>query len=95
MPQTGPHGKLAGVAVGADEGAADRPDRGHGIQAQVAGGSGVDLLDGRPSAADPHDRHHPPQRLGHVQRLLGRVQVTTGIWSLGSLMGIACSGSSR
>ena len=49
--------KLARVAIGADERAVGRAHRGHGIEAEIAGGPRVDLLDrsacGRRSARWP------------------------------------------
>ena len=69
-----PAGKLAGLAVGAGERAVDSTNRGNRIQTEIAGGSRVDLFEGRPAPADPHDRHDPAQGLGHLQRLLGRVE---------------------
>ncbi len=80
-----PARKLARPTIGADERAAARAHRGDRIQADVTGGSRLDLIQGRPAAADTHDRHDPPQRLGHLQRLLGRVESDDGNLVFGQL----------
>ena len=85
MPADRPARELAGVAVGAGERAVRRAGHGRRVESQVAGRAGVHLLAGRPAAADPDDRHHPPQRRATLSGSSAGLSVTTGISSFGKL----------